>query len=92
MKAGWLLIVVGLVVMVLAGCGSQQHGEAGDCVSPLKFGERTCVWAPAGNQYVAPGDEVGTAIINSCAPTRSTKRPRSARCTHFPMCRRTKPS
>jgi hypothetical protein len=68
MKAGSLLIFVGLAMTLPSGCGSQQQGEAGDCVSPLKFGERTYVWTPAGNQYVTPGDEVGTATIESvCA-------------------------
>lgn len=59
-----MLVSSFFVALLQTGCASQQDGGA-DCVSPLKFGERTYVWTPAGDHYVTPGDEVGTATFDA---------------------------
>lgn len=65
MNSRMLIVVGALVALLPSGCASQQPSEAENCVGPLEFEDRTYVWTPAGNEYVTPGDEVGTAMLAS---------------------------
>jgi hypothetical protein len=85
MKALCTLVSVALSVTMLTSCENAQDPESSQCVSPLKLDGRTYLWVPAGDEYVVPGDEVGTATIEPCTDSDSTEPGESSRTVYaFP--------